>query len=36
MVKNDELEDIEEELLMADDDDIGELPVDIDEEGWED
>ena len=36
MVKKEVFEDIEEELLMEDDDDIGELPVDIDEDGWDD
>ena len=36
MVKKEVFEDIEEELLMEADDDIGELPVDIDEDGWDD
>ena len=35
MAYNEDPDEVDKDLLMADDD-IGELPVDIDEEGWED
>lgn len=35
MAYSENLDEVDEELLI-DEDDIGELPVDIDEEGWDD
>lgn len=35
MVYNENLDKVDEELF-DDEDDIGELPVDIDEQGWDD
>ena len=36
MVHDETLDEVDEDGISVDEDDIGELPVDIDEEGWDD
>ena len=36
MVHNETFDEVDEDGISVDEDDIGELPVDIDEEGWDD
>ena len=36
MVRDETFDEVDEDGISVDEDDIGELPVDIDEEGWDD